>query len=94
MVAESYRVILGPVVTEKTVGAAERDNTYTFNVVPGASKGQIRKAVEDLFGVTVLKVRTSKTRTKRRRLRGRMTASHVGKRAVVKVSPEDRIDMY
>jgi large subunit ribosomal protein L23 len=94
MVADSYRIVLGPVVTEKTVGAAERDNTYTFTVIPEATKGQIRKAVEDLFDVTVLDVRTSKTRTKRRRLRGRMTKSHVGKRAVVKVSPEDRIDIY
>jgi len=91
---ESYRIILGPVVTEKTVGAAEQKNTYTFSVSPGATKRQIRKAVEELFGVTVMTVRTSTTRSKRRRVRGRMTRSHLGKRAVVKVSPEDRIDIY
>ena len=94
MADDSYRIILGPVVTEKTVSSAEAENTYTFRALPGASKGKIRTAVEDLFGVTVLAVRTSTTWTRRRRIRGHMTRSHVGKRAVVKVSPEDRIDIY
>ena len=96
MAKGKYRILLEPVVTEKSVAAAELQNTYTFRVDPKATKGQIKQAVEDIFGVTVREVRTSTTHSKRRRtrVRGRMTRSHVGKRAVVKVAAEDRIDIF
>ena len=96
MAKNSYQVVLGPVVTEKSVAAAERENTYTFRVAPGATKEQVKRAVEELFGVRVLGVRTVSTHSKRRRVRGRgqMTRSHLGKKAVVKVAAEDRIDIF
>jgi len=91
---DKYQIVLEPVVTEKSVAAAERQNTYTFRVAPQATKGQIKQAVEEIFGVRVLEVRTITTHTKRRRVRGRMTRSHRGKKAVVKVAPEDRIEIF
>jgi large subunit ribosomal protein L23 len=91
---DKYQVILEPVVTERSMAASERQQTYTFRVDPRATKGQVRKAVEELFGVKVLEVRTITTHSKRRRLRGRMSASHVGKKAIVKVAAEDRIDIF
>jgi len=94
MAKDSYQVILEPVVTEKSVAASEQHHTYSFLVDPKATKGQIRKAVEEIFGVTVTEVRTVTTHSKRRRVRGRMTRSHLGKKAVVKVAPEDRIDIF
>ena len=94
MPVDSYQIILEPVVTEKSVAAAERRNPYTFRVAPTASKGQVKRAVEELFGVRVVEVRTAATHSKRRRVRGRMTRSHLGKKAVVELVPEDRIDIF
>ena len=96
MAKGKYRILLAPVVTEKSVAAVELDNTYTFQVDPKATKGQIKEAVEDIFDVVVTEVRTSTTHSKRRRTRaqGRMTRSHVGKRAVVKLAAEDRITIF
>jgi len=93
---DNYQVILEPVVTERSMAASERQQTYTFRVDPRATKGQVRHAVEELFGVTVLEVRTMTTHSKRRRVRGRgrLTSSHVGKKAVVRVAAEDRIDIF
>jgi len=94
MARSRYRILLQPVVTEKSVTASERQNTYTFRVDPKATKGQIKQAVEEIFGVKVTEVRTVTTHSKRRRVRGRMTRSHLGKKAVVKVAAEDRIDIF
>ncbi len=94
MARSRYQIVLEPVVTEKSVAASERQNIYTFRVDPKATKGQIKQAVEEIFGVQVTAVRTMTTHSKRRRVRGRMTRSHLGKKAVVKVAAEDRIDIF
>ena len=95
MERDNYQVILEPVVTERSMAASARHHTYTFRVDPRATKGEVREAVEKLFGVRVVEVRTLTTHSKRRRLRaGRMSDSHVGKKAVVKVAAEDRIDIF
>jgi large subunit ribosomal protein L23 len=92
---DNYQVILEPVVTERSMAASAKQQTYTFRVNPRATKGEVRRAVEQLFGVTVVEVRTLTTHSKRRRLRGgRMSDSHVGKKAIVKVGAEDRIDIF
>ena len=54
---EARDIILKPVITEKSVqGLAEKK--YTFRVADGANKIAIAKAVEEIFGVKVLKVNT------------------------------------
>ena len=53
-----HQVILRPLVTEKGVHRVERHNQYAFEVSSLAHKDDIRAAIEELFDVTVLKVRT------------------------------------
>ena len=65
-------VILSPLVTEKGTMASEKANQVVFRVRPHASKDLVREAIEKLFKVTVLKVRTAKFMGKERR-RGRFT---------------------
>ena len=86
-------VIRKPLVTEKaTVGSSEH-NRYSFEVDRRASKGEIRTAIEDLFKVRVLSVATQNRKGETRRLRyGRVTSAAV-KRAIVKLHPEDRIEL-
>ena len=55
---KSYTVIRRPILTEKATAAREAANTYTFRVDSGATKVQIRQAVESIFNVQVKSVRT------------------------------------
>lgn len=61
-----YQVLLRPVVTEKSMMLRE-DNQYTFEVALKANKRQIQEAVEKIFSVTVVDVKTMKLKGKQRR---------------------------
>ena len=52
------RAIVSPVISEKSFQLVQAHNQYTFRVLDGAHKTEIRQAVEDLFDVTVTDVRT------------------------------------
>ena len=71
----SYDIIRKPVITEKSM-IAMADKKYTFIVQINANKVQIKKAVEEIFGVKVEKVQTIRTMGKTKRM-----GVHVGKRA-------------
>ncbi len=90
---DASQVIIRPVVSEKTYVLATADK-YTFRVHPNAHKTQIRQAVEQLFDVTVVEVRTMsvKSKPKRRGLtRGR---TRQWKKAIVQVGPGDTIPIF
>ncbi|HEY8416825.1 MAG TPA: 50S ribosomal protein L23 [Limnochordales bacterium] len=87
-------VLVRPLVTEKSTRLMSEENQYTFQVHPDATKVDIRRAVEELFKVKVLSVRTMWVRGKTRRF-GR----YVGKRpdwkkAIVKLAPGQRIEIF
>jgi large subunit ribosomal protein L23 len=89
-----HSVILSPVVTEKGTGASALGNQIVLRVRPKASKDVIRIAVEDLFKVTVLKVRTSNFMGKKRRrgvIRGRQMN---WKKAYVTLKEGDRVEFF
>ena len=89
-----YEVIRRPILTEKNTRLMEQLNQYTFEVAKSSNKIQIREAVEFIFGVRVLKVRTSIVPGKPRR-RGRVLgSSKPWKKAVVTLAPGDRIDIF
>ena len=75
MSMNSYDIIRKPVITEKSM-AAMSENMFTFIVHMNANKVQIKKAVEEVFGVKVEKVQTVRTMGKTKRV-----GVHVGKRA-------------
>ncbi|HWP64521.1 MAG TPA: 50S ribosomal protein L23 [Candidatus Limnocylindria bacterium] len=72
-------IVHGPVVTEKGTLVSELGNQVVLRVHPRANKVEIRQAVEQLFGVKVEGVRTSRMLGKTRRV-GR----HVGRRPMWK----------
>jgi large subunit ribosomal protein L23 len=67
-----YDVIVRPVITEKGLTLKEDDRTLCFEVTNRASKKQIQEAIERIFKVKVLHVRTMNVPGKMRR-RGRFT---------------------
>jgi large subunit ribosomal protein L23 len=87
------QVVIRPVVSEKSYVLAAADK-YTFRVHPDAHKTQIRQAIEALFDVKVVDVRTMSVRSKPKRrglTRGR---SRQWKKAVVQVRPGDSIPIF
>lgn len=85
-------VIIRPVVTEKSIKLMA-ENKYTFLVHPKATKIDIRRAVEELFHVTVVKVNTLKVRGKRRRLWRQVGRTPDRKKAIVTLKPGDKIEI-
>lgn len=86
-------ILIRPVVTEKTT-AAMAENKYTFLVDPRANKNQIKRAVEEAFGVKVRSVNTIRQLGKMRRLgvfRGRRPGY---KKAVVTLEEGERIKVF
>ena len=83
-------VIIAPVITEKSAIQRE-NNVYTFKVARDANKIQIKKAIEEAFGVKVKKVNTLNTKSKSRRV-GRYTGKTQSyKKAFVTLKDGDSI---
>ena len=86
-------VLTRPLITEKS-NAGMQDNKYTFIVPLNANKVEIRQAVEAIFKVKVVDVNTFRVMGKVKRM-----GKHSGKRpdvkkAIVKVSPGQRIEFF
>jgi large subunit ribosomal protein L23 len=87
-------VILAPVVSEKSYDLIEHNNTYTFEVAPRAHKDEIRDAVQSIFDVRVLSVNTMNRKGKLKRTGYVMGRRKNTKRALVKLAPNDTIDLF
>ena len=91
---ESHQVILRPLITEKGTHLLERHNAYSFEVSMAADKTQIKKAVEEVFEVKVVGVRTLVRAGKERRYKGRLGRTGDWKNAVVTLAEDDRIALF
>jgi large subunit ribosomal protein L23 len=90
-----YGIIIKPVVTEKGTYQSETLNAYTFMVASWANKAQIRQAVEKIYNVKVLRVRTSNRKGKPRRVRwNQWGATRRWKKAVVVLHEDHHIDLF
>lgn len=94
-------VLVRPVVTEKSTGQIESDNVYTFIVNKDANKHEIARAIEKVWEVTVLDVRTMRYGGKAKRsILGRIHKNWAlgrrpsFKKAVVQLAEGDRIEFY
>jgi large subunit ribosomal protein L23 len=86
-------VLIAPVVSEKSYGLIDQ-NKYTFLVLPGANKTEIKVAVEKVFNVKVTAVNTVNRPGKRRRTRFGWGQRNDTKRAIVSVAEAQRIDIF
>ena len=89
-----YQVLKRPVVTEKTNEARDADNQYAFEVASDANKVEIRQAVEEVFGVRVVGVRTINVRGKMKRFKRGHAKKPNWKKAVVTLREGDTIDFF
>ncbi len=91
-------ILLKPIVTEKMTNQGDKYNRYGFLVAKNANKIQIKKAVEDLYSVTVESVNTMRyggkvksRNTKSGLLTGKTAAT---KKAVITLAEGNKIDFY
>lgn len=90
-----YDIIRRPVITEKSTRLSEENNVYVFEVDTRANKAQIKDAVESVFDVDVLKVRTAIMPAKMgRRMRKTYIRKKAWKKAYVTVRPGQSIDLF
>ena len=91
---DAYSVVKRLLLTEKGTRLGETENKYLFRVSPSANKLEIKRAVEQLFGVKVINVNTMNRKGKKKRERtknfGMTAAEH---RAVVTLKDGDKIDL-
>ena len=85
----AYDIIIKPIITEQSMEATE-EKKYVFQVANDANKIEIKKAVEEIFGVKVEKVNTIRMDGKEKRM-----GVHIGRRAnwkkaMVKLTAESK----
>jgi len=88
-----YQVIKRPLHNEKSVRDIETRNAYHFEVDPRATKVDIRRAIERVFEVKVLKVCTMRRAGKKRRARTHFIHTGPWKKAIVTLAQGDMIDL-
>ena len=89
-----YEVIRRPLVTEKSSIDRDANNTVTFAVDPRANKVEIRRAVEQIFGVRVVDVHTMRMPRKTRRVGRYVGRRPEWKKAIVKLAENESIEFF
>ncbi len=90
---EHYQVIIRPVISEKSY-ALSAFGRYTFRVHPDAHKTLIRQAVESLFNVHVVDVRTQSVKSKPKRRGAISGRTRTWKKAIVQVRDGETIPVF
>jgi large subunit ribosomal protein L23 len=86
-------VIKRPLISEKSTFLTTK-NAYSFEVDRKADKAQIKAAIEKLYNVKVLDVRTSNVEGKTRRTKSGFKKTSEWKKAVVKLHPDNKLDLF
>jgi large subunit ribosomal protein L23 len=94
MAAPHYQVIRRPIITEKGLGVKETQHTVVFEVAAGASKTEIKEAVQQIFNVKVDGVRTANFVGKMRRRGQKQGYRRDWKKAYVKLAEGEKMIEY
>ncbi len=100
-----YHIVKRPLVTEKgthqaaqsfaaTASMPARGGSFAFEVHPDACKATIRQAVEKIYNVKVLSVRTANRQGKARRVRMSRGSTRAWKKAIVVLDANSHIDLF
>ena len=94
-----FKVLLGPHMTEKATLVADKNNQYVFKVASDATKLEIKKAVEKMYGVSITKVHTmtyggGKSSVKQTNRGIVVQPNNPWKKAIVTVADGETIDLF
>ncbi len=94
MIAEPIKIIREPIITEKTTAKMESDRKYSFRVDMRSNKSAIKSAIEQMFGVKVIKINTKIRNSKPRKVRLRQEGKTASwKEAIVTLKKGQTIDI-
>ena len=90
--SNAYDIIISPIISEKSMEMIQ-DKKYTFKVDKRANKIEIKKAIEEAFGVKVVKINTANTKSKAKRV-GRYTGkTKTYKKAYITLADGEKIEL-
>lgn len=87
-----FDIIRSPIITEKSLIASESLGKYTFLVHSSSTKDSVKKAVESIFSVKVVKVNIINTKGKVKRFKGIIGKRNDRKKAIVTLAEGSKID--
>jgi large subunit ribosomal protein L23 len=88
-----YDIIIKPIITEKSAQLVE-NLQYTFEVAKDANKVEIKNAIEKIFNVKVVAIRTINVHRKAKRMQRYQGFKPAYKKAIVKLAPGQSIDAF
>jgi large subunit ribosomal protein L23 len=91
---DPYRIVIRPVITEKSTWLKEKNREVCFEVDPRANKSEIKKAVEQLFKIKVERVRIQNKRGKKRRVGRSEGKKKDWKKAYIKLKEGEKMIEY
>jgi large subunit ribosomal protein L23 len=91
--ARADEIIIRPIISERTMGLVE-ENKYAFYVDKRANKVEIKKAVEELFEVSVEAVNTANITGKNKRMGKTSGRTPDRKKAIVTLKPGSKIELF
>lgn len=89
-----HQILKKPLISEKNSQLGESENTYAFEVALTADKTEIRQAIEKVFNVKVVGVRTVVCRGQYFRKAARFGAPKTWKKAFVKLKDGDKLPIF
>ncbi|MBU0613008.1 50S ribosomal protein L23 [Patescibacteria group bacterium] len=89
----AYRVLIRPVITEKATSLVA-NGQYVFEVAPDANKVEIRKAIQNLYSVTPVKVRIMNQKARRVQYGRNTGTTKFWKKAIVNLKSGDKIEIH
>jgi large subunit ribosomal protein L23 len=91
---DPYKIVIRPVITEKTTWLKEKNREVCFEVDPRANKSEIKKAAEQLFKIKVERVRIQNKRGKKRRVGRSEGKKKDWKKAYIKLKEGEKMIEY
>ena len=91
---EAIYIVKKPLISEKATYGMNEEKRYTFLVDRTATKDDIKAAIEQLYKVRVVGVNTQVRKGKERRLKYGLVVEPTTKKAVVRLHPEDQIELF
>jgi len=89
---ESFKIL--PLITEKSLNLARQNNKYTFLIESKVNKSMLKKAIEKMFNVSVLKVRTMNYQKRVRGLTKIKSVRPRFKKAIVEIKEGQKISIF
>lgn len=90
---QAHHIIKRPLLTEKSTFNSDVAKRFSFEVAVSARKDEIKQAIQDLYKVRVVSVNTTIRKARDRQMKVGLVKGKITKKAVVRLHPEDTIEV-